>query len=83
MATNMPRESKKRKRQLLFCGHCKRSLPHATFYRHRERYYDESSGSWSQLYSADDESTSEPEFYQVDLTVPSIGKSYGCDAACI
>ena len=39
--------------QCLFCEHYKRSLPHATFYHHQKRYYDESSGSWSQLYSND------------------------------
>lgn len=57
-ALNVATESsnRKQKRPSVFCEHCERSLPHATFYRHRERYYDENSGSWSQLYHSDDES---------------------------
>ena len=35
--TDFPATTKKRRRETIFCGHCKRSVAHATFYRHRER----------------------------------------------
>ena len=42
-------------------------MAHATFYRHRERYYDESSDSWHQpLYSENFSSSSESEIDPVD-----------------
>ena len=44
MAANFSR--KRRLRQALYCGHCKRDVPHATFYRHKEKYYNAENDSW-------------------------------------
>lgn len=39
--------SRLRKQSRLFCGHCKEYLLRATFWRHRRRYYNVQSESWT------------------------------------
>ena len=35
-----------RKRARLYCEHCKESVSHSTYYRHRSKYYDEVANAW-------------------------------------
>ena len=59
MATSNQANSKKRLRSTLFCGHCNRSVPHSTFYRHKVKYYNEISNTWIQNFP---DSSSESDF---------------------
>ena len=49
----------KRRRRTLYCGHCLEEVSKSTYYRHREKYYDEVEQRWSTLCS--DSSTEESE----------------------
>ena len=56
----------KRRRFLLHCGHCDRSLPKSTYYRHREAFFNPVSGHWEKddlqsLGSSSDNSTPHSE----------------------
>ena len=57
MVANFPR-NKRRLRQAIYCGHCKRNVPHATFYRHRDKYYNVENESWVPLAVCGDDDSS-------------------------
>ena len=40
------RRASKRKRDLLFCGHCEKYVSKSSFYRHRDAYFDPVLGKW-------------------------------------
>ncbi len=39
--------SKSRKRERLYCGHCKQLVGKSTFYRHYEQYYNVNEQKWN------------------------------------
>ena len=45
-ANEPPPSRPKRRRVLMICGHCDRSLPKLTYYRHREAFFNPVSGVW-------------------------------------
>ena len=59
MDTHDEGKSRKRLRSTLFCGHCNRSVPHSTFYRHKAKYYKESNNTWIEKFP---DSSSESDF---------------------
>ena len=52
-----PGPAKRRCRNQLFCGHCKKFLPKSTFYRHKSDYYNNVSKTWQQLDTSSSSST--------------------------
>ena len=49
MATNARVRPPKR----LYCPQCEESVSHATYYHHRERFYDNESGEWTAVATRD------------------------------
>ena len=43
----MASDSRVRARKRVLCPHCKESVSHATYYRHRERFYDPQNDQWT------------------------------------
>ena len=43
----MASDSRVRSRKRIYCPHCEDGVSHATYYRHRERFYDRQNGQWT------------------------------------